>query len=91
MADEEDSSPGTFCLSPVFAVMVQKLLETTLRDDGGSNNLRSSAYEALMDMIKHSAKVSPSPPPTCCSRCVALLYRTVLQWSRVPQLSSWTD
>ena len=28
------------------------------RDDANLNNLRSSAYEAIMDLIKYSAKVS---------------------------------
>ena len=56
MGDEED--PATFCLSSCYETVVHKLLETTERPDAGSNNLRSSAYEALMDMIKYCAKVS---------------------------------
>lgn len=54
----EDDSPDNFHLSPHFEAIVSKLLETTERADANSNNLRSSAYEALMDMIKYSAKVS---------------------------------
>ena len=47
----------TFCLSGFFEVIVEKLLATTERPDANANSLRSSAYEALMDMIKYSAKV----------------------------------
>lgn len=56
--DEEEEDPATFALSSSFEVIVSKLLLTTDRSDAGSNNLRSSAYEALMDMVKYSAKVS---------------------------------
>ena len=59
-ANEEggDDEPATFALSSVFQLIVSKLLVTTDRSDAGSNNLRNSAYEALMDMVKYSAKVS---------------------------------
>ena len=53
----EEENPATYCLSPHYEVVVAKLLETTERPDVGSNNLRSAAYEALMDMIKYGAKV----------------------------------
>ena len=33
---------------------MQKLLEATNRPDGNQNNLRSAAYEAVMEMIKNS-------------------------------------
>lgn len=39
-------------LTPYFHYIVQGLLEATERDDGMKSNLRSAAYEALMDMIK---------------------------------------
>lgn len=39
-------------LTPYFDYIVQGLLETTERGDGMRSNLRSAAYEALMDMIK---------------------------------------
>lgn len=58
----EDDEPATFCLSPSFAEVVGKLLDTTERTDAGLNNLQSSAYEALMDMIKYSAKVNSCVP-----------------------------
>lgn len=54
MTDDDD--PPTFSLSSSFEAVVSKLMETTNRQDAGSNNLRSAAYEALMDMIKYSAK-----------------------------------
>ncbi|XP_050439163.1 importin subunit beta-1-like [Adelges cooleyi] len=41
-------------LTPYFNYIVQGLLETTERGDGMRSNLRSAAYEALMDMIKFS-------------------------------------
>ncbi len=52
-----DDEPETFCLSSSFEAIVNKLIEVTDRSDA-TGNLRSSAYEALMDMIKFSAKVS---------------------------------
>eukprot|EP00096_Caligus_rogercresseyi_P011617 TRINITY_DN461_c1_g1_i1.p1 TRINITY_DN461_c1_g1~~TRINITY_DN461_c1_g1_i1.p1 ORF type:complete len:884 (+),score=288.24 TRINITY_DN461_c1_g1_i1:73-2724(+) len=48
--------PETFCLSPYFDHIIQKLLETTDRPDAGTANLRSAAYEAIMEMIKNSPK-----------------------------------
>lgn len=57
MADSEED-PSSFCLSSSFGPIVSKVLETADRSDSGNNNLRSSAYEALMDLIKYSAKVS---------------------------------
>ncbi|VVC34796.1 Armadillo-type fold,Armadillo-like helical,Importin-beta, N-terminal domain [Cinara cedri] len=41
-------------LTQYFDYIVQGLLETTERFDGMRSNLRSAAYEALMDMIKYS-------------------------------------
>merc|ERR1719242_1761720 len=57
-AAEENSedTPQTYCLSRFFDPIVQKLLETTDRPDAASANLRSAAYEALMEMIKNSPK-----------------------------------
>ncbi|XP_014251654.1 importin subunit beta-1 isoform X2 [Cimex lectularius] len=48
--------PETYMLSPYFEFIVHKLLETTDRVDGAQANLRSAAYEALMEMIKNSPK-----------------------------------
>lgn len=53
--DEEDT-PQTYSLSAYFDPIVQKLLETTDRPDASQSNLRSAAYEALMEMIKNSPK-----------------------------------
>ncbi|NWI11851.1 IMB1 protein, partial [Crypturellus soui] len=55
VADDQEE-PATYCLSSSFEIIVQKLLETTDRPDGHQNNLRSSAYEALMEIVKNSAK-----------------------------------
>ena len=46
--------PATYCMSKYYAPIVEKLLETTNRPDGNQNNLRSAAYEAIMEMIKNS-------------------------------------
>ncbi|TUC69506.1 Importin subunit beta-1 [Bagarius yarrelli] len=55
-AAEDQEEPSTYCLSSSFELIVQKLLETTDRPDGHQNNLRSAAYEALMEIVKNSAK-----------------------------------
>ena len=51
--DDEEAEPDTYCLSKYFEPIVEKLLATTERQDGSQSNLRSSAYEALMEMIKN--------------------------------------
>jgi len=43
-------------LSTYYEPIVQKLLQTTDRADGNQHNLRSAAYEALMEMVKNSPK-----------------------------------
>ena len=56
------------------------------RTDAGLGNLRSSAYEALMDLIKYSAKVGlpiqcpPSPPHplTPSQDCYPVIQNTTL-------------
>eukprot|EP00123_Amoebidium_parasiticum_P016581 comp23506_c0_seq1/m.39386 comp23506_c0_seq1/g.39386 ORF comp23506_c0_seq1/g.39386 comp23506_c0_seq1/m.39386 type:complete len:883 (-) comp23506_c0_seq1:641-3289(-) len=53
--DDDDEEVPTFALSPYFEIVVQKLLVVTERVDGGENNLRSAAYEALMQMLSNSA------------------------------------
>ncbi|XP_046999145.1 importin subunit beta-1 isoform X1 [Schistocerca americana] len=53
---EEQSQPETYCLSHYFEFIVQRLLETTDRADGAQANLRSAAYEALMEMVKNSPR-----------------------------------
>lgn len=49
-----DKPPETYVLSPYFEHIVTQLLETTDRPDGTAANLRTAAYEALMEMIKNS-------------------------------------
>lgn len=58
---EEDDTPQTFCLSPLYQDIISKLIATSERSDAGSSNLRNAAYEAIMDMIKYSPKVSGEP------------------------------
>ena len=53
---DEDETPNTYFLSPFFDEIVKKLIETTDRPDGNQSNLRNAAYEALMEMIRHSPK-----------------------------------
>ncbi|KAL9692380.1 hypothetical protein quinque_016404 [Culex quinquefasciatus] len=53
-ANVDDDPPQTYCLSQYFDFIISNLLETTDRPDGAQANLRSSAYEALMEMIKNS-------------------------------------
>lgn len=56
-ADDEDATNvETYCLSKYFEPIVEKLLATTERQDGGQSNLRSAAYEALMETIKNSPR-----------------------------------
>ena len=55
-ADDEEATPDTYSLSKYFEPIVEKLLAATERQDGAMNNLRSAAYEALMEMIKNSPK-----------------------------------
>nr|XP_054750188.1 importin subunit beta-1-like [Lytechinus pictus] len=52
---ESDKEPETYCLSKAFQIIVAKLLETADRVDAHQANLRSAAYEALMEMVKNSA------------------------------------
>lgn len=52
--DDDDGEPKTYVLSANFEGIVFKLLATTDRADAGTANLRSAAYEALMEMIKNS-------------------------------------
>ncbi|XP_064598231.1 importin subunit beta-1-like [Liolophura sinensis] len=53
---EDGSEPDTYCLSEYFEAIVPKLLETTERPDGNQHNLRSAAYEAVMEIVKNSPK-----------------------------------
>ncbi|EDO44158.1 predicted protein [Nematostella vectensis] len=51
-----EEEPQTYCLSQFFNTIIEKLLEVTVRPDAGQCNLRSAAYEAVMEMIKNSPK-----------------------------------
>lgn len=53
-AETLEEYPETYCMSAVYEKVVEKLLQTTDRPDGHQNNLRSAAYEAVMEMIKNS-------------------------------------
>lgn len=53
---EEDDEPETYELSKKYKDIVEKLLATTDRQDAHQANLRSAAYEALMEMVKNGAK-----------------------------------
>ena len=53
---QEGSTPATYKLSKYFPPIVERLLITTDRQDAATANLRSAAYEALMEMIKNSPK-----------------------------------
>lgn len=53
-AADSDDTPETFALTKYFDFIVECLLETTDRTDGAQANLRSAAYEALMELIKNS-------------------------------------
>lgn len=55
-AEQIEEEPSTYCLTKYFNYIVAKLLETTERSDGNQANLRSAAYEALMELIKNSPK-----------------------------------
>ncbi len=63
----DDATPATYCLSAFFDPIVQKLLETTDRPDAATANLRSAAYEALMEMVKNSPR-----------DCYATVQRTIV-------------
>ncbi|CAB0037658.1 unnamed protein product [Trichogramma brassicae] len=53
---EDGQQPETYCMSHYFDFIIQRLLETTDRPDGAQANLRSAAYEALMEMVKNSPR-----------------------------------
>lgn len=55
-ATQGGQQPETYCMSQYFDFIIQRLLETTDRPDGAQANLRSAAYEALMEMVKNSPR-----------------------------------
>ena len=54
--EDVTENPRTSKFSPYFDVLVHHLLQCTERPDANQSNLRSSAYEALMEMIKNSSQ-----------------------------------
>ncbi|CAH3016733.1 unnamed protein product [Porites evermanni] len=54
---DEEEEPPTYALSMWFSQILSKLLEVTVRPEANQGNLRSAAYEAIMELIKNSAKV----------------------------------
>ncbi|XP_012277181.2 importin subunit beta-1 [Orussus abietinus] len=52
----DGNQPDTYCMSQYFDFIIQRLLETTDRPDGAQANLRSAAYEAIMEMVKNSPR-----------------------------------
>jgi importin subunit beta-1 len=48
--------PETYPLSSSFEIIITKVIATANRPDSAQNNLRTAAYEALMDLIKYSPK-----------------------------------
>ncbi|XP_047138096.1 importin subunit beta-1 isoform X1 [Hydra vulgaris] len=55
LGDDEDE-PQTFILSSKFKFIISKIVQTGDRGDAHLNNLRSSAYEAVMELVKNSPK-----------------------------------
>ncbi|XP_076631507.1 importin subunit beta Fs(2)Ket isoform X1 [Colletes latitarsis] len=55
-ATDDAQQPETYCMSQYFDFIIERLLETTDRPDGAQANLRSAAYEALMEMVKNSPR-----------------------------------
>lgn len=53
-SDNPENGQDTNCLSQYLEYIVEQLLLTTDRPDASQANLRSAAYEALMDMIKNA-------------------------------------
>jgi importin subunit beta-1 len=70
---DDSEAPATYCLSNYFEPIVQKLLDTTDRTDGNQHNLRSAAYEALMELVKNSPKVSSTQITWCTGLDINLL------------------
>nr|SZF06452.1 importin subunit beta-1 isoform X2 [Psoroptes ovis] len=55
-AESVEENPKSNALSEYFECIINHLLQCTERPDALINNLRSSAYEAIMEMIKNSPK-----------------------------------
>ncbi len=75
----EDDEPSTYILSGKFKFIVEKIIATAERHDAGQSNLRSSAYEAVMELIKNS-------PKDCYETVKATLMAVLDRMSRILQL-----
>jgi len=53
---EEDEEPQTTVISDKFEFIINKIIMTGDRPDAHLHNLRSSAYEAVMELVKNSPK-----------------------------------
>ncbi|XP_066915585.1 importin subunit beta-1-like [Clytia hemisphaerica] len=53
---DDESEPKTYILSSKFPFIISKIIATGDRGDAHLSNLRSSAYEAVMDLVKNSPK-----------------------------------
>lgn len=53
---DDDEEPTTYVLSDKFQFIITKIIQTGDRGDAHLNNLRSSAYEAVMELVKNSPK-----------------------------------
>lgn len=53
---DDDTEPQTYILSDKFSFIISKIIATGDRGDAHLSNLRSSAYEAVMDLVKNSPK-----------------------------------
>lgn len=56
LAGDNEEEPQTYILSSFYPTIIQKLLLTTARPDASQNNLRSAAYEAIMELLKSSPR-----------------------------------
>jgi importin subunit beta-1 len=56
LAYDEDQDKNTSALSPYFQLVLERLLQTTEREDADENNLRCCAYEATNVLIQNAAK-----------------------------------
>jgi importin subunit beta-1 len=55
-ASEDDEEPESTVLSSKFEFIINKIIQTGDRQDAHLHNLRSSAYEAVMELVKNSPK-----------------------------------
>jgi len=76
VAADNEEEPATYILSGCYEQIITRLLATTDRADASQNNLRSAAYEAIMELLKSS--------PRDCYHIVQRTTETIIQ--RLQQL-----